>query len=211
MKRFQYYQFGYLFICCLLFSCDNDINIFPKKFKSQDFPFVLNSYWEYRFEDALRDKVDTVRATVIAQDVSISGVHDLWMLEWKGKHLPILDTQYVKFTDSLIAFYDYSRFHDSLKLESQYSFPFQHEDEWIVADNQGTYYVESSKTESSHFGKDFGKGFYIQRRARGEGNFSIHDNVVLVKGVGIAYRIINVTKGVPRRIDSYFLLDYHLE
>lgn len=196
--------------CYIFISCEK-ANIFPKKFKAKDFPFAINNYWEYKYLDESWNKIDTVRATVIVKNITISGIQDLWMLEWKWKNLPLLDTQYVKFTDSLIAFYDYSSFHDSLKLESQYSFPFQQEDEWDLIDNQGNYFVESDETESSHFGKDFGKGFYIQRRARGEGNFSIHDNQMVVKGIGVVYRQINVTRGVPFRINSYFLLDYHIE
>lgn len=201
-----------LISCVLGFSCEKAESLLPpQKFKAKDFPFTLGSYWEYYVIDSFDHKTDTLRATVIAKDISVSGVNDLWMLKWQGKNLPITDTQYVTFTDTLIAFYDYSRFSDSLYLESEYSFPFQEDDEWILSQNQGTYSVHSDRTESSHFGKDYGKGFYIQRRAKGGGNFSIHDNMMLVKDIGIVYRQINVTRGIPFRINAYFLLDYHIE
>lgn len=193
-------------------SCTYEVLPSPSQtFNAKDFPMKLGNYWEYYFQNVFNHTEDTIQATVVAQNVSISGVEDLWVVEWRGRDITPLDTQYVKYTDSEITFYNYSRSFDSLFIESQYLFPFKLNDEWGTENIQGTYSVQLDTMNSSHFGIDYGKGYYLQRRAKGGNNFSIHDNIMLVKGIGVVYRTINVTQGVPMRIQSYFLIDYHLE
>ncbi len=180
-------------------------------FTAKDFPFTVGSYWKYYFINSFNNTTDTVTATVVANDVSISGMKDLWMVEWRGQHTTLLDTQYVKYTDSLIAFYDYIRSYDSLSIESQYSFPFRLDDDWKLDNNQGRYEVQLDTIPSSHFGRDYGPGYFLKRKAVGENNFSILESLVLVERIGVVYRIVNVTIGFPRRVEAYFLIDYHIE
>ncbi len=213
-------QPGLLFILAIsifFFSCEKAEDLLPpQKFKSKDFPISLGTYWDYRWMDLDRNIQDTLRATIIAEGITKAGKSDLWMLEWKPKHETIrvrIDTQYIEYTEEFIAFYDYSRFDDSLILESQYNFPFQIEDEWTIDHNQGTYRVLNDRHELSAYNvpEGHGKGLYLQRRAFGDNNFSIYDNIVMAKGIGVAWRNFNVTKGVPFDVELFQLIDYEVK
>ncbi len=108
--------------------------------------------------------------------------------------------------------YDYNRYDDSLELESQFNFPFQVEDEWVLDDNLGTYQVLGDRLNlKDQLGQNFGKAMYHQRRAFGDNFFSIDDNVMFIKGVGVAWRNFNVTKGIPFYIELFELIDYKIK
>lgn len=200
---------------CIFSSCEKAKDLLPpQKFKAEDFPITMGSYWEYHWLDIFRNKTDTMKGTIIAEGIKLDDQSDLWMLEWITKHNTRRpDTQYVHKTEERIIFYDYSRFSDSLILESQYNFPFEVGDGWTMERGQGTYEVLGDRVNSTpEIDKDFGNGLFLKRLARGDNLFSLIDQALLIKDIGVAYRMFNVSFGqVPFFIERFELIDYEIK
>lgn len=186
----------------MILGCETPL-FSSKKFKAKDFPISLHTYWEYERIDSARLTVDTVRATIVEEGVSIAGKEDLWKIDWTNKHGDVINTHYAQKNEDSLVFYAHIATNGVLRFDAQYHFPFRLEDEWVINKGIGTYQVIDEDVTRS----DYGEGFMVLRIANPGITYTL-DSTLVIKDIGIVWRSLFIA---TRRYEIYRLINYNIE
>jgi len=190
----------------LVLSCEKSSQ-FIQKFKSEDYPMSLNSYWVYERTDVNQNQKDTIRETVKANNFSVGDVHGLWLVEQESPQWSEKDTVYVLFKEDTITYYGHIAPSPRLYFWFSYIFPMEQDSSW----NYGAYdrhTVLDNQASSAEFGNlEYGNGFLIERSQATFG-VSTFSETLLIKNIGIVWKEI---LGTQRPHYIYRLIDYHIE